>query len=82
MVNHSPIPWLAKKQSTIETSVFGAKFVAMKQGVDTFCGLRYGLRMMGVQSAGPSFIYGDKSMSVYTTRNTRIDFENEVQFRV
>ena len=28
------ISWLSKKQPTIETSVFGAEFVAMKAGVE------------------------------------------------
>ena len=40
--------WLSKKQATIETSVFGAVFVAMNQGMEYVCGLCYKLRMMGV----------------------------------
>jgi hypothetical protein len=31
--------WHLKKQSTIETSVFGAEFVAMKQGMEALQGL-------------------------------------------
>ena len=54
---------LSKKQSTVETSVFGAEFVAMKQGIDTLQGLRCKLRMMGIPMSGPSYIYGD-NMSV------------------
>jgi len=40
--------WNSKKQATIKTSgVFGAEFVAMKQGVEALRGLRYKLlRMM------------------------------------
>jgi hypothetical protein len=30
-LNSAPITWFSKKQSTIETSVFGAEFVALKQ---------------------------------------------------
>jgi hypothetical protein len=30
----APIVWHLKKQSTIETSMFGAEFVAMKQGME------------------------------------------------
>ena len=41
------IQWVSKRQPTIETSVFGAEFVAMKHGVDTLQGIRYKLRMMG-----------------------------------
>jgi hypothetical protein len=57
-----------KKQSTIKTSVFGAEFVAMKQGMEALRGLWYKLQMMGVQINGPSYIYGD-NMSVI--RNTQ-----------
>jgi hypothetical protein len=52
------IQWIFKRQPTIETSVFGAEFVAMKHGIKALRGLRYKLRMMGVPLTGPSFIYG------------------------
>ena len=62
--NMALIIWLSKRQPTIETSVFGAEFVAMKHGIETLRGLRYKLRMMGVPLTGPTFIYGDnKSQS-------------------
>jgi hypothetical protein len=57
------IAWLSKKQPTIESSVFGAEFVAMKQGMEHLRGLRYKLRMMGVPISGPSYVFGD-NMSV------------------
>ena len=47
-LNSALIGWLSKKQSTIETSVFGAEFVAMKVWIETLRGLRYKLRMMVV----------------------------------
>ena len=34
-MNMSLINWYSKKQSTIESSVFGVEFVAMKVGVET-----------------------------------------------
>ena len=68
-LNSALIMWLSKKQSTIETSVFGAEFVAMKHGIETLRGLRYKLRMMGVPVNGPSFVYGDnKSVITNTSR--------------
>ncbi len=32
--NVALIDWVSKKQATIETSVFGAEFVAMKHGIE------------------------------------------------
>lgn len=62
------IDWFSKRQPTIETSVFGAEFVALKNVVEKLRGLRYKLRMMGVPLSGPSYVYGD-NMSVI--RNTQ-----------
>jgi hypothetical protein len=56
--------WLSKQQATIETSVFGAEFVAMKHGIETLRGLRYKIRMMGIPSPGPTYIYGDNKSQV------------------
>ena len=47
-INTDLIKWLSKKQPTIETSVFGAEFVAMKHRMETLRGLAYKLQMMGV----------------------------------
>ena len=62
-VNTALVQWFSKKQCTVETSVFGAEFVAMKQGIDALQGLRYKLRVMGIPRFSPSYIYGD-NMSV------------------
>ena len=67
-LNMAPIVWFSKKQSTIETSVFGAEFVAMKQGMECLRGLRYKLRMMGVAVSGPSYIYGDNMSVIHNTQ--------------
>eukprot|EP00804_Cyclotella_cryptica_P024176 CCRYP_019501-RA/>CCRYP_019501-RA protein AED:0.33 eAED:0.33 QI:101/0/0/1/1/1/3/0/296 len=64
-LNYGMIDWLSKKQSTVETSVFGAEFCAMKHGIENLRGIRYKLRMMGVPIKGPSYVYGD-NMSVVT----------------
>ena len=34
-VNTALVQWFLKKQFTVDTSVFGTEFVAMKQGIDT-----------------------------------------------
>jgi hypothetical protein len=64
----APIVWFSKKQATTETSVFGAEFVAMKQGMECLQGLRYKLRMMGVAILGPSYIYGDNMSVIHNTQ--------------
>jgi hypothetical protein len=57
--NLAPIIWLSKQQLTIETSVLGAEFVAMKHGIEMLRGLRYKINMMGIHLSGPAYIYGD-----------------------
>jgi hypothetical protein len=67
-LNMAPIVWHSKKQSTIETSMFGAEFVAMKHDMETLQGLWYKLWMMGVQINGPSYIYGNNMSVIHNTR--------------
>ena len=57
----------SKKQATIESSVFGTEFVALKQGMETLQGLCYKLWMMGVEISGPSYIYGDNMSIIHNT---------------
>ena len=59
MLNNAPIYWYSKKQSTIETSTFGNKFMAMYQAVEYLRGLCYKLQMFGNPVDEPVFIYGD-----------------------
>ena len=63
-MNNALIDWLSKRQPTIETSVFGAEFVAMKLGIERLRGIRYKLRMMGIPITGPSYIYGDNKSAI------------------
>ena len=67
-MNTALVQWFSKKQSTVETSVFGTEFVAMKQCIDALQGLRYKLRMMGAPISGPSYVYGDKMSVIHTSR--------------
>ena len=56
-----------KKESTVETSVFGTEFATMKQGIDALRGLRYKLMMMDIPISGPSFIYRVNMSVVHNT---------------
>jgi hypothetical protein len=67
-LNMAPIVWFSKRQPTVESSVFGAEFVAMNNAIETFRGLRYKLRMMGVALSGPIFVYGDNMSVVHNTQ--------------
>ena len=57
--NRAPITWYCKRQGTVETSTFGAEIVAMKTAVEIIEGLRYKLRMFGVELTGPTDIFCD-----------------------
>ena len=50
---------MSKKQSGIETSSFGSEFMALKHCCEYVRGLRYKLRMMGIQINGPIYVFGD-----------------------
>ncbi len=67
-LNMSLINWLSQKLPTIESSVFGTEFVAMKLGVETLWGIRYKLRMMGIPIAGPTYVYGDNMSVIQNTQ--------------
>ena len=59
------IDWLLKKQPTVETSVSGAEFCAMKHSIENLRGICNKHRMMGIPMKGASYAYGD-NMSVVT----------------
>jgi hypothetical protein len=67
-LNMAPIVWFSKRQPTVESSVFGAEFVAMKNGIETCRGLRYKLIMIGVALSGPTYVYGDNMYVVHNTQ--------------
>ena len=68
-MNMALIDWMSKKQVTVETSTFGAEFVALKHGIEHVRGLRYKLRMMGVQISGPTDVYGDNMSVIKNTQH-------------
>jgi hypothetical protein len=67
-LNMAPIVWFSKSHPTVESSVFGAEFVAMNNGIETWCGLHYKLIMMGVALSGPTYVYGDNMSVVHNTQ--------------
>jgi hypothetical protein len=67
-LNMAPIVCFSKHQPNVESSVFGAEFVAMKNGIETCSGLRYKLIMMGVTLSGPIAVYGDNMSVLHSTQ--------------
>jgi hypothetical protein len=58
-LNMAPIVWFSKHHPAVDSSVFGAEFVAMNNGIETCSGLRYKLRMVSVTlSAPPLCLWG------------------------
>lgn len=66
-INSSLVYFWSKKQTSVETSSFGAEFVAMKQCCEYIRGLRYKLRMMGIPVLGPCYIKGDNQSVLANT---------------
>ena len=58
-LNRAPIHWYSKKQTAVESSTFGAEFVALKIATEMIEGLGYKLRMFGVPIDGPANTYCD-----------------------
>lgn len=63
-VNGAPISWYSKRQNTIESSVFGSEFVALKIAVEMNEALRYKIRMMGIPIDGPTNCFCDNQSVV------------------
>ena len=63
------IIWYTKRQATVESAVFSAEFVAMKQAMEVSQGLQYKLRMMGVPMEGPIHMYGDNMSTIHSTQH-------------
>lgn len=68
-LNLAPIVWFTKNRVMIETSVFGAEFVAMKTGIEAVCGLRYKLRMMGIALSRLILVFGNNMSVIYNTQS-------------
>ena len=65
--NNALVYWMSKKQTAVETSTFGSEFNAMKQCTEYVRGLKYKLRMMGIDCSGPAIIYGDNQSVLANT---------------
>ena len=76
-INMAMINWHTKNQATVEGALFGAEFVAMKQGVEAFRGIRFKLRMMGVNIDGPTYVYDDNMYVIHNTSKPESVLKNK-----
>ncbi len=76
-LNYGMIHWLSKKQSTVETSVFGAQFCAMKHSIENLRGIRYKLCMMGMPVKESSYVYGDNMSVVNNTSKPKLTLKKK-----
>jgi hypothetical protein len=76
--NMALIDWVSKKQATIETSVFGDEFDAMKHRIEKLQGLCYKLCMMGIPLTGPSFIHADNESQVTNLTISELTLKKEM----
>jgi hypothetical protein len=60
----------------VESSVFGANLVVVKNGIETCCELCYKLRMMGVPLSGPIYVYGNNVYVIQNTQSPEYVFNN------
>ena len=63
-VNRSPIVFYSKQQSTVESSTFSSEFIAMKICMKNVIGLRFKLRMFGVDVGGPAIMFNYNESAV------------------
>ena len=77
LLNTALIDWMSKKQATIESSVFGAEFIAMKTGVEALRGIRYKLCMVGVPLNGPTYIYINNMSVIYNTSRPELTLKKK-----
>lgn len=58
-INNTLVKWYCKRQSTVETSTYGAEINACKTAGELVIEYRYKLRMLGVPLKDKAFVYGD-----------------------
>ena len=58
-LNNYLIIWFPRRKNTVESLVFGSKFVELIIATELLVSLRYKLRMFGIQIDGPADVFCD-----------------------
>ena len=64
-VNKTPVDWYTKKQTTVETAIYGSKFVAAK--TEQIMDIRQTLRYLVVPICSKSYLFGNNRSVVTST---------------
>jgi hypothetical protein len=59
LVGCTPVVWRSRRQTSVQTSTFGAEFTSLKAGVEEAVTLRYHLRSLGVKVSQSTPIWVD-----------------------
>ena len=62
-----PLIWFSKRQDTVETATYGAKFVAAHIATKQIIDLRTTLRYLGVLIQGPGYMFGDNQSVIISS---------------
>ena len=68
-VGSTPVVWISKQQTSVQTSTFGAEFVALKKAVEEVVAIRYHLRSMGVKVTKATPVFVDNMSVVLNSSN-------------
>ena len=67
MANKTIIKTICKRQTTVETSTYGAELVTARMATDLAIELRYKFWMLGFEIDGPTIMFGDNMSVVLNT---------------
>jgi hypothetical protein len=67
-LSKAPAVWYSKRQSTVKSSTFGSKYIAMKTSVEMLQSLRYKLRSFGIRIDGPVTVFGDNKSVINSSQ--------------
>ncbi|MGH3053743.1 MAG: Ty1/Copia family ribonuclease HI, partial [Gaiellaceae bacterium] len=59
ILNSMPFIWYSKRQGSVESSTYGAEFIATRTAVEHLKGVRFSLRMLGISLDEPCIVFGD-----------------------
>jgi hypothetical protein len=72
-VGSTPVNWVCKRQSTVETSTYSSEYVVGKSGVEEVACIRYALRSFGVKISKPMALLGDNQAMVNSVSAIKMD---------